>query len=395
MKVSVWRERFLGCDERGRPIIPGFVTYISKNKPILIHRFGRVDCSDTYDDYMDMFSYDNGRTWTQPTLHLKSENTEGGKIRYGEQAALFDPENEKLIVIINRSFYPDNKFHPDVHFLTVSLVQEIFDPMTNTWSKLTPLEIDFPGRIAVSFCHPIKTSKGRLVFPAQSTYLDKDGKPVHYRGCWAPVNIVVNILGDYRDDGTIKWKISKPVFPDLEKTSRGFSEPTVAELKDGRFAMIMRGDNSIFPEKPGYKWVSFSEDHCETWSEPVPLPCDDGEPIESSSSGSVLFRSIKNGNLYWIGNLCIEGIRPRGNFPRTPLVIAEVQEEPFFALKRDSIRIIDKRAPNEPLTLQLSNFRIYQDRENGDIVLFLSRYGEYSAENWMLADYYRYRIRVS
>lgn len=391
MKVSVLRERFLGYDQRGRPIIPGFVTYISKNKPILLHRFGRVDRSDTYDDWMDMFSYDNGRTWSQPTLHLKSENVKGGKIRYGEQAALFDPKAGKLIVIINKSFYPNDRLNPD---MPVFLVQEIYDSATGTWSELTPLEVDFPNGVRVSFCHPIKTNKGRLVFPAQAVYLDEKGNPIHYRGCWSPAGIIVNILGDYREDGMIAWKLSKPVFPDLEKTSRGFYEPTIAELRDGRFVMILRGDNSMFPERPGYKWVSFSEDHCETWTEPIPLPCDEGEPIESSSSGSVLFRSIKNSRLYWIGNLCIEGVRPRGNFPRTPLVIAEVQEEPFFALKRSSIKIIDRQAPGEPPTLQLSNFRIYQDRENGDIVLFLSRYGEYSAENWMLADYYRYRIRI-
>jgi hypothetical protein len=395
------KERFLRYDEKGRPAVPGFVTYVSKDKPILLHRFGREDYSDAYDDYMDMFSYDNGRTWTQPVLHLKSKDVEGGKIRYGEQAALFDPETEKLIVVINKSFYPSDTLDVDLPY---SLVQEIYEPATNTWSDLAPLDLDFPGGIAVSFCNPIKTSRGRLVFPAQGTYLDEKGKPVHYKGCWSPAGIIVHLLGDYGKDGTIRWKLSKPVIPDLEKTSRGFYEPAVAELKDGRFAMVLRGDNSMFPERPGYKWVSFSDDHCETWTEPVPLPCDEGEPIESSSTGSMLFRSIKNGRLYWIGNLCIEGawvfgtycektLRPYGNFPRTPLVIAEVQENPF-SLKRDTITVIDRQQPYEPPQVQLSNFRFYQDRENGDIVLFLTRYGERAAEAWKLADYYRYRIAI-
>ncbi|MEM3956792.1 MAG: sialidase family protein [Thermoproteota archaeon] len=389
------KECFLRYDEKGRPVAPGFVTYVSKNKPIILHRFGREDYSDAYDDYMDMFSYDNGRTWTQPVLHLKSVDVKGGKIRYGEQAPLFDPDTEKLIVVINKSFYPNDTLDMDLPY---SLVQEIYDPITNTWSGLKPLDLDFPGGIAVSFCNPIKTSRGRLVFPAQSVYLDEEGKPVHYKGCWSPAGVIVHLLGDYREDGTIEWKLSKPVIPDLEKTSRGFYEPAVAELKDGRFAMVLRGDNSMFPERPGYKWVSFSDDHCETWTTPVPLVCDDGEPIESSSTGSVLFRSIKNGRLYWIGNLCLEGIRPNGNFPREPLYIAEVQEEPF-ALKRNTIAVIDRREPGESRYLQLSNFRFYQDREKGDIVLFLTRYSERSTDEdwtktWMLADYYRYRIAV-
>ncbi|HPP29760.1 MAG TPA: hypothetical protein PLE69_02400 [bacterium] len=139
----------------------------------------------------------------------------------------------------------------------------------------------------------------------------------------------------------------------------------------------------------------FSYDNGRTWTEPVPLGCDKGEPIESSSTGSILFSSIKDGKVYWIGNLCIDGVRANGNWPRTPLIIAEIDEE-NFVIKRDSIRVIDRRQPGEPPELQLSNFRIYQDRENGDIVLFLTRYAERGHENnrWMLADYYRYRIKI-
>ena len=386
------KERFMGRDERGRPVCTGFVTYISRDEPILMHRSGRDDYSDAYDEYADMLSYDNGKTWSQPILHLKSHDVEGGKIRYAEPAALFDPDTEKLIVIVNRVFYPNDTLDTDARYTPM---MEVYDPKTQRWSELAPLSLEHnpPYGVAVSFCFPIKTSKGRLVFPVQTHLLDEQGKPLHYRGCWSPAGVVMNLLGDYRSDGAIAWKLSAPVIPDLEKTSRGFYEPTIAELRDGRFAMILRGDNSMYPERPGYKWLSFSEDHCESWSDPVPLPCDKGDPIESSSTGSALFRSIKTGNLYWMGNLCIEGVRPNGNFPRTPLVIAEVQEDPF-ALKRETITVIDRQAPGEPPEVQHSNFRFYQDRENGDIVLFLTRYAEHSWEQWMLADYYRYRIAI-
>lgn len=385
----VSRERFM-THENGRPVFPGFVTYLSNDAPALLHCWGREDYSDAYDDYMDQLSYDNGRTWTEPTLHLKSYEVEGGKMRLIEPAALFDPDSEKLLVITNRVFYPEDRLDVDA---TYTSVLDVYDPTTGQWSGLTPLEFDQPYGVAMSFCFPIKTSKGRLVFPGQTHLLDDDGKPVHYRGCWSPAGRIVHILGDYQPDGSIAWKLSRPLVPDLERTSRGFYEPALAELQDGQFAMILRGDNGIFPERPGYKWLSFSKDHCETWTEPVPLPCDEGDPIESGSNGSALFRSIKTGNLYWMGNLCIDGARPNGNWPRTPIIIAEVQEEPF-ALKRDTITVIDRQAPGEPPEVQHSNFRFYQDRENGDVVLFLTRYAERSAEDWMLADYYRYRVAL-
>ena len=86
-----------------------------------------------------------------------------------------------------------------------------------------------------------------------------------------------------------------------------------------------------------------------------------------------------------MGNLCIHGKRPNGNYPRTPLVVAEVQEEPF-AIRRDTITVIDQQAPGEPDRVQMSNFRYYQDREDGNLVVFVTRYAEVSAEDWMRAN---------
>jgi len=388
MKV-LSKDMFMPC-ENGRPVVGGFVTYISSDKPILIHRSGRADYSDAYDDYADIISCDNGSTWSEPVMRLQAYDVPGGRMRYGEPTALFDPDTAKLIVITNRVLYPNDELDVDIKYAPLL---GTFDPTANQWSDLTAIEFDYPGSLAVSFCFPIKTTDDHLVFPVQSHFLDDNGNALHYQGCWSPAGVVLFLLGEYRPDGSIAWKLSGPIIPDLEKTSRGFYEPTIAELRDGRFAAIMRGDNSMFPEKPGYKWLSFSDDHCQSWSEAIPLPCDKGDPIESGSNGSALFRSIKTDKLYWMGNLCIDGVRPNGNWPRTPIVIAQVQEEPF-ALKRDTITVIDRQAPGEPPQVQMSNFRFYQDRSTGDVVLFLSRYGERSAEQWMLADYYRYRIAI-
>ena len=64
--------------------------------------------------------------------------------------------------------------------------------------------------------------------------------------------------------------------------------------------------------------------------------------------GLSLFRSAKNGRLYWMGNLCAAGERARGNSPRSPLFIGEVQEQPF-ALKQaaDLFKHLITKEPSE------------------------------------------------
>jgi len=207
------------------------------------------------------------------------------------------------------------------------------------------------------------------------------------------VDEVVTVIGEYGAGDEIAWRLGQPLNIAPEISSRGLDENALTELPDGRIAAVCRGDNSAFPEKPGYKWLSFSRDQGETWSAPVPCPATGGEPIESGANGSALFRSIKNGKLYWMGNLALRGERAHGNRPRSPLIIAEVQEEPF-ALKRETLFAVDERTSNDSPGVQLSNFRFYQDRETGEVVIFLTRYGEHSEKEWMLADYYRYRVEM-
>lgn len=172
----------------------------------------------------------------------------------------------------------------------------------------------------------------------------------------------------------------------------------VAELPDGRLALVLRGANHLWPERPGCKYLSFSRDAGLTWSSAQPLHCDDGSLIESSSTGSAFLRDRRNGQLYWIGNLCIDGRRPYSwgsNMPRSPIVIARVREDDC-TIVRSSIAVIDRAAPHEHPDTQMSNFKVYQDRLTHEAVIYLPRYGErgYNGLDWLLADHYEYRVHL-
>lgn len=385
------KELFIEHQER-RPVVTGFVTYVSTRRPVLMHCSGWEDYSDGYDDYSISLSEDNGKTWSAPELFLKSRVTPEGKIRYAEPVAFFDEDTGKVLLWVYNALYPGDD-HSDVDGILRTFF-DTYDPETRRWEGLRPLDLT-PGRsLGVSFGFAIKTSRGRILVPAMRQMLGRDGRVVHYGDYHEAVYEPLTIIGGYDAAGGLTWKLGEPVAVDPELSSRGLCENALAELADGRIAMIMRGDNSQFPEKPGWKWLSFSDNDGLTWSDPVPLPFVGGEPMESGGNGCAMFRSIKNGKLYWMGNLCLHGERARGNYPRTSLVIAEMQEQPF-ALKRDTIFVVDEKGYNDSPDLQLSNFRFYQDRESGDLVIFMLRYCAQGHDLWWKSDYYRYRVQMS
>jgi len=374
-----------------RPPATGFVTYIHKTKPILMHCHGWQDYSDGYDDFAVSLSYDNGRTWSAEEMRWQSQIVPEGRLRYAEPAAFFDPDREKLIVLVDQTLHPKDKLNVDTDY---ALELNIYDPKKRKWTERR--ELQFPGQRspAMSFSFPIKTKSGQLLFPGMRKTIGADGKALHYKGVWAPMDEVVTVIGAWAAGGGLEWRLGMPLNINPEVSSRGLDENTLTELPDGRIAAVCRGDNSAFPEKPGYKWLSFSSDAGENWSAPVPLPATGGDPLESGANGSAIFRSLKNGRLYWMGNLALRGERAKANWPRSPLVIVELQEEPF-ALKPETIFVVDERNYNDSPRVQLSNFRFYQDRETGDVVIFLTRYGEISEKDWQFANYYRYRVEMS
>jgi hypothetical protein len=394
----------------GRAPVCGFVAYVSTDPLILMRRLGWETGDDVHDDHFDQISYDNGKTWSEPRPSLANRKADNGYIYFIEFAPLLLRRQRKFVLATNQrsqqalhdwSAAGHNKFH-----ITINDISD-----DGRLLPREPLITDFDlPEPALSFCVPLEDQSGRVLIPINSQKRDVDGS-LHRLDIplrtdkpdiavdWGEMKV---LIGEPQKSGEFSWYVGGAVPMDVEKSTRGLCEGAITELSEGRLAMIMRGSNGRGPaggpnwgHMPGYKWLSLSKDGGQTWSKAEPLRCDDGSMIESSSTGSTIFRSIKNGKLYWMGNLCIDGERPDGNWPRSPLVLAEVQEEPF-ALKRNTITVLDRRKPEEDQYLQLSNFKHYQDRETGDLVFYLTRYGERGglSGRWLLADQYQYRVEI-
>ena len=396
----------------------GFAGYVSKDQPRLLRRIGWEISNDIHDDFSDQMSNDNGRTWSEIRPSLCNKQVEGGYICHTENQILLLPDGRL-------AHFTNDKFEASLGGCDLSCGCKVRitvgTPEEISCGKGESLVSDFGLKqgLMVSFMTANMDARGRFLAPIQWQKQDADGsirrRGIAIRGkamdvySSAPYGTTRNdltdiildvwevglLIGEFGRDGRLIWRRTGPVPCDFESTSRGLYEAALAELPGGGLVMVIRGSNAHWLDKPGYKWLTCSNDGGETWSSVVPLPCSDGSLIESSATGSALFRSIKNSKLYWIGNLCLDGRHPNGNMPRSPLYIAEMQED-LVAIKRKTITVIDQAQPSEHPDTQHSNFKFYQDRETGDIVLYLTRYGARGYENnsWMLADLYQYRIAL-
>jgi len=229
---------------------------------------------------------------------------------------------------------------------------------------------------------PLTREDGVIVVPIQVTPTGPDGEYFNPGRGFTYTDCMV-LFGRWQADGSLAWTASERIVADPERTTRGVIEPTMAHLADGSLLMVMRGSNDGNPDLPGYRWQSRSSDGGETWTVPEPWACTDGEPFFSPSACSQLI-PYSDGRLLWMGNVCREN--PRGNSPRYPMVLCEVERETGLVV-RDSITVIDDRAPDESPHLTLSNFYVREDRETGELLLYMARlfardFREAGKEDW-------------
>ena len=62
------------------------------------------------------------------------------------------------------------------------------------------------------------------------------------------------------------------------------------------------------------------------------------------------------------------------------------------AIKKETLTVVEDRHPTDTPDIQFSNFSLLEDRETGDVELYMTRFGE--REDWRMADSYRYTIRL-
>ncbi len=377
-------------------ILVANTAYVEPDGFRMLQHYSVEVASDTMGRHFERSSEDNGESWNAPRLLYEPKQENGGIRRRGESCLYFDANASCLISLVNDQLYPEGTFTGDVKRYTRVLYRLSTDG-ARSFTKEKPL-IETGGDetnwargvtygencIQLSFCALTVTNDGKLVLPVcrvprGSDYEDFFGIAWD-AGCF---------IGSWNGDD-YTWELGEMVGLDPEHSTRGADEPTIEQLTDGRLLMVLRASNARRPDISGYKWICTSDDCGRTWSEREPFRYADGKPFFSPAAGSRLIRNSRTRKLYWIGN--ISPHNPEGNRPRYPLVIAEVDER-SCSLKRETVSVIEDKRESDSSLVQLSNFRAYEDRKTGDLIVTLARYQRGGKEN-PSSPAFSYRIRL-
>ena len=368
--------RLLGC---------GY--YVRAAGQEMARRFAEQTKSDKWNVAAIGFSADNGKTWSASRQIVTHRAAEGGTFRRTVYPGWVDSEKEILLHMIVQGVLPgDDPLAGMKHWgLRYALSRDggrsfFYEaPVIQTGGAYTeshPLKGVWIGRNSVMLgdttCRPIRLKTGEILQPVQITPIGKDGAYENFGGGLTYHDSAV-LIGRWTEDDRIVWDLSARVKADPKRTTRGVLEPTVIEADDGRILMVMRGSNDRKPDLPGYRWYAVSHDGGRTFGEPRPWTYTDGKAFFSPSSCSHLIRH-SGGGIYWIGN--ISPTNSRGNRPRYPLVIGEVDPVTLL-LRKETVVTIDTRREGDADYLALSNFFVQEDRVTREILVYVSPIGKH------------------
>ena len=383
--------------------------------------------SDWSNADFERFSEDNGRTWGEwQDVHARSFETRGGdEINTYDGAETYNPRLGHFVSLGMRRVFFDGHTKAyerfwgcgEASFVDHSLIVVRQDGSDMRASELVKYE-DGADYDPENWRDPAYINHNRAYFGCGVEVLDSGdilfaicanmraccrllGQDVNavFPSCPDIMSGLIVVRGRFDEArGNYELTYSRPVVISDLLSSRGVNEPSAVILPSGRILAVFRGSNventrwktRIEPGTPAHKWYCWSDDGGRTFTDPAPWHFDDREVFYSSSTIALFVKSPRNSKRYWIGN--ISDHTTNGNFPRYPLVIAEVNDRGL--LVKETLTTIATRGEGDGPQLQLSNFGILQDRETGLIELTLSKLGQREGNTWW-ADCWRYVIDVT
>ena len=355
----------------------------------------RISRSDTIDVAYYRTSRDYGRAWSTPAARRTSKRIPDGMWRCHPRACYLDPASGRFLEFWVEGVLPNddplegmrewNIFYSIDGGGAHQVVQEGAE-----FDARHPLPAVYTGRNCIMLGDvaslPLSLPDGTILLPAITTPLAPDGGLYNPTGGYTYTDAVV--LHGRWHGRRLTWRAAEPVKGDPARSTRGMDEPTLARLADGRILMLLRGSNAGRASLSGWRWVSYSSDGGWHWTTPEPWTYSSGQPFFSPSACSQLLRH-SNGKLYWLGHIAPSN--PRGNSPRYPVVLGQVDEASGLLI-HESVIAIDDRHPGDDEILMIYPPFAREDRQTREIAVHLSRLFAFR-EGWK-GDALLYRVAV-
>ncbi|MFP4249090.1 MAG: sialidase family protein [Armatimonadota bacterium] len=213
-----------------------------------------------------------------------------------------------------------------------------------------------------TYCfRPLMHSSGTLVWP----YTDHVGGAGRHHG-----RLRLR-LGRWDGEG-YAWSDGGVAEAGPEISSGGLAEPAAVELPDGRIFILLRaGDvrpQQNAPGVPSVKRWCVSDDVGRSLGEPHVLTHDDRTYLYSPRSFPGVWRSRETDRVFVIVNTARSSAVNCD--PRTSVEIGEL-DPATLTVRRDSIATIARRHPEHHPLVRLSNWSQIEERETGDLLLFM------------------------
>jgi len=391
----VRREVFLRSPGKGTAVMAHAV-YLRPKGVEMVSFEQRMSRSDTVDVSFRRRSTDNGRTWSAPQQRSTRETRPEGTLRRHFCGGWVDPAAGAYIEFFLEGVLPTDNPLEGMRQWAVYYrigedgpVQQVIQRGAE-FNPRHPVEGVYIGKNCMMLgdlgSRPLGLADGSILLPLQISPLGRDGALYNPTGGYTYTDALIAI-GRWKGR-RLEWEVGDPIPGDPKRSTRGMVEPTLGVLDDGRVIAVMRGSNDKNHDLPAHKWISYSRDGGRRWTRPEPWTYTSGDPFYSPSACSQLLRH-SSGRLFWLGN--ITPANPKGNRPRYPFVIGEVDRRSGL-LKRDSLIQVDDRSPAESDVLTLSNFLARENRETREIALHMTRL--FALRDGWEGDALLYHIRV-
>jgi hypothetical protein len=407
-KITVTRKVHREFDfDKGGPV-EAHVDYVSADKPILFEFTRNAAVGEFFR------STDNGKSWSPagawPVRKEEIDENTDFNIVPSTSPVVVDPDNGVAFMIymgigVLKKF--DQQFRDLPQWrMGRAYISYTYDEGV-TWTEPKAIIQKGPeyddvhwmkdvwfGKNGSWFEAPdiIKLSSGEFLMIMNVKRLLPSGDV--YDSVHIPQFDAVSFLGRWNEAGTeLEWEAGEAAPLDYNWSMNGICECAIAELADGRLLMISRAQWPGNESNPLVKLVCVSEDQGRTWSRVEPLRYDDGELVPVSAAWQSLHRSIRNGRIYLVANILpillypfkpytdeeaelltlYENPQPGLGTPRNPVLVGEIDPD-TLRLKRDTLTVMEKLGPEEPVHTCLSNWRTYQDRETKKLMLIMVRH---------------------